>query len=255
MENLPKMSTAGTNLVNELDKFAQSGNTNPAIDKKVIPESSPGQTIKDNDFLNTGSHTKTEQGNATNPANPANATGTTPATAPAKTSNVLGNSGKLAVTLIHEIVIPALVVWVCSMFKKHVDKESLKLSKEDKEVLTPAWQDYLNSVNISFDKPIYQLLLAIGFTYGSKFMDGSIKITEMKAVSISKTDAITKAPDKVTEENYKDVFDIEREALIGETMKVKRQKREKIIAFLQQSGALKRLDKALRKKYNLSIAA
>jgi hypothetical protein len=199
---LEKPTQTKSGLVDDLKNFAASQPPQtPGNDQQPPGESPQGQTLNEGDFLNTGDHAKTGAENNASGANTANTAQPIPGTQQ-KTSNVLGNSGKLAVTLVHDTILPALFVWVCAMFKKELEKDSLKLTKEDREILIPAWQDYLNSVNISFEKPIYQLLVAIGFTYGAKFMDGTVKIKDKRAPVVSASEAITKVPDVVTRENF-----------------------------------------------------
>ena len=240
-------------LIDELKTWATSENEKaktppPPASKTGETTIEPGsKIIDDNNFLNTGGHTQTPV-----IGDPSKPQATQAVTQSAQTTKkILASSGKFAATLIHEMAIPALMVWLLGRFKKTVNKDGFKINASEKEILTEAWNEYLASLNISIDKPIYQLLLAIGFVYGSKFADGSIKIEDMKAKE-TVTSILKKESDKkVTKENFDDVLTEAKEQLINETRARIRKNRTVSLKHLNESGAFKRLEKQLREKYNI----
>lgn len=242
--------------VNGNSILAEMKQTISDIETHKVPDPSPGGTPKtpggtglsDQEFLNTNKHTKDPLFSLPN----APGTPSTPGTTSKPLTQVIANSGKFATTLIHEMAVPALAVWVLAFFRKQTNREGWKVTKEDKDILVPAWEGYLASVNVNFDKPIYQLMIAIAFCYGSKFMEGTIKIEDKKrttAGSVAKD--LDAMPDKVTKENFPQALMAEREELILATNRKRKNSRKSNIKWLEETGAFKRLEQALRDKYNI----
>lgn len=244
----PQTQAPGRSILDEMKNFVGTGGKTETPKPAETGKPSPGKgNITDQEFLNTGTHTKEPVLNIPGSPNSPN----TPTTSKPITQ-VIANSGKFAVTLIHEMAVPALAVFCLAIFRKTTNREGWKVTKEDKEILVPAWEQYLASVNVNFDKPIYQLLIAIAFCYGSKFMEGTIKIEDKKTQPKATTlEGVTSVPDKVTKENFKDVLDIERENLLKAESSRRKEKRAATDKWLKSTGAYDRLEKALRKTHNI----
>lgn len=266
---LPSNSGSKTNdisVVDNLKSFIQGSQPKEAEPGLSQPKSeinpASGSGLSDSDFLNTGKHTISQPFNMGDTSKGTPGANTGFGTAPSNIKSIgqiVPNSGKFAVILIHEMAIPALTIWVSKNVGYKCDKAGLKLTKEDKEVLIPAWEGWLNSLNINIEKPIYQLLLALGFVYGSKWMDGTLKFEKVKKTDIKKPEPVNSEnthmaigdDTKVTEENYQTVFEVERENLIDKVRKERRRGRKDAMDFLQKNAQFKLLDKNLRLKYGL----
>jgi hypothetical protein len=246
-----------TNPLDELQSWANEQERKTSEPPKANSETpkpengglSDNGVISETELLSTGTHTK--EGFSGNIESP----GVTkqPGTTAASTKKILANSGKFAVTLIHEIAIPSLSILVARQFGYTVRKDGLKITKDEKDLLTEAWNEYLSSINIAIEKPIYQLMLALGFVYGSKVADGSIKFEKIKKNMPNESDKKDE-PAKVTKENFAKVFEDAREKLIDETRSKMRKNRQFAIKWLVDNKKFIRLEKDLRDKYNVPAA-
>lgn len=79
-------------------------------------------------------------------------------------------SGKFAVEMA-DTIIPPLVVWLISFAKFKTEKKQFSLSAKEKETLHPLVQAYLDSVNISFNNPLHNLLFGTAMIYGAKVVE------------------------------------------------------------------------------------
>lgn len=249
------MTTPEVKPIDSLKEFVKQSTT-PAIEPKPEQISTGNTSLSDNDFLSTGKHT-TEQGfsmgdNAKTPITGGNGLNTNTGSNVRPMGTMIPNAGKFACSL-QDFVFPALIVWATRSYGYDAKKGDLKLTKEDKDVLVPAWDAYLMSVNINFDKPIYQLMIAIGLTYGSKFLDDEMNFKFKKIVKTAKQPGVP-SDIKVTAENYNEVFDLEREKMIKETRGKIRKSRDVVIKVLTEQGEFKRLDKELRLRHGIKTA-
>jgi hypothetical protein len=210
----------------------------------------PGKSVlPDSDFMNTGKHTQDPLFNPSGNAKTIEMPGIKPGTGQAGNIRPIGqlvpNAGKFATTLL-DMLLPACIIFFARQAGYITKKEALKLNKEEKETLAPAFENYLNSININFDKPIYQLLIVLGLVYGSKFMEGDIQFTKGKITPDKKQLDI-----KVTNENYAQVFDLEREKLITQYIGKWKKSRMTTIKSLTDQGFFKTLDKELRLRHGI----
>lgn len=79
-------------------------------------------------------------------------------------------SGKFATDLM-DTLLPSLIVALVSAIGYKFDKKGLQLSQKEKDIIAPAMQDYLNSINVNTNNPFNNLLLVIGVVYGSKVIE------------------------------------------------------------------------------------
>lgn len=130
----------------------------------------PAQTASpEKEIFETGKHTETETfprsdspGPKDNPTNPENSTFS-------KMTAGQAVSGKTAVAFA-DFVIPALFAMLAKFSGYELDKKLLKLNKDDRDLLEPAAQDYLNSIDLRLT-PFQALLVAISTVYGSKVVE------------------------------------------------------------------------------------
>lgn len=97
--------------------------------------------------------------------------------------------GKFAVDLM-DTLIPSVALLAFSALGYEIEKRGLQLNEREKAVIAPAMQDYLNSINVNLNNPLYNLLLVVGVVYGSKIMETLPKVKR-------KTGAKKPEPEKV----------------------------------------------------------
>lgn len=156
-------------------------------------ENSSQSEISGNDFGATGQHTQAENytpnfvfgEDARQPKDNLSAQQPTQNTSQgAKLGNVVG--GKTATEIV-DILFPSLCIWVVSSIGYNVPKGRLQMTAKEKEILTPAMQAYLDSINVNFNNPLYNLLFVFGSIYVSKTVD-IISSGEIKSVTKSKVE-------------------------------------------------------------------
>ena len=79
-------------------------------------------------------------------------------------------SGKTATELL-DIAAPSLIAKAARLFGKRIDKFALKASPEEKKIIAPVMQNWLNSITVNTKDPLQALLLVCGFVYGTKLID------------------------------------------------------------------------------------
>lgn len=115
-------------------------------------------------------------------------------------------TGKTAVN-VADFIIPALFAFLAKTAGYELDKKALKLTKEDRELLEPATQDYLNSIDLRLS-PLQALLVAVSVVYGSKVVEILPTLKEVKKPVKSEAakngpDAVATAEDRVKEAERK----------------------------------------------------
>lgn len=226
-------------MLGKLSKIANLSNS--AFKDITAPTNSPGSVgqeneikptnepnlLSDADLQRTGEHTVNNSllGSTDNPTNP-----NTP------TSNVIGMNapkgtplgsvvgGKMAVDLV-DILLPSLTVWAIAAIGYNMQKKHLQLTAKEKEVLTPAVQNWLNSINVDFNNPFYNLLFVVAAIYGTKVIDALPEIK--KVVKPSKNQTGSKETGQTAniisyEEN---ISKMEKEAALKVIMKDKKKPR------------------------------
>lgn len=78
--------------------------------------------------------------------------------------------GKTATELLN-VLFPSLIVFAVSNIGYHIDKRMIELTPDEKKIVAPAFQDYLNTININFNNPLYNLLFVLGGIYAAKAID------------------------------------------------------------------------------------
>lgn len=93
-------------------------------------------------------------------------------TIPTRKGTTLGKvlPGETAVGLM-DTLLPSLIVLLIDQLGYKAEKKGFQLTKDEKQVVAPALTEYLNSINIDFDNPLYNLLFVLAVVYGSKVID------------------------------------------------------------------------------------
>lgn len=87
-----------------------------------------------------------------------------------------------------DVVAPVLLVVAMRAAKKEAKKQDFKLTATDKESLVGPLQDYLNSLNLTFDNPLYGLIVALTLVYASKVIDVASKAPTITPKKSTKKD-------------------------------------------------------------------
>lgn len=155
----------------------------PSEDKKQT-EAIGGGAISDNEIMDTASHTE-QLGFSGSTDTPIQPTPSQFGDNSHKQGTQLGQvvGGKMA-TDIFDIVFPSLAVWAVSMIGYNLPKGKLQLSAKEKEALNPAMQAYLDSININFNNPLYNLLFVLTAIYGAKVIDVFPEIQKVKKQTV-----------------------------------------------------------------------
>jgi len=150
------------------------------ISTPAEPAKAPGSA--EAEVFNTGEHAKTTTiFDTTGPSAPSNAPeGPNKAQGAPFSSMTAGQvvTGKTAVN-VADFIIPALFAFLAKTAGYELDKKALKLTREDRELLEPATQDYLNSIDLRLS-PLQALLVAISVVYGSKVVEILPTLKEVK---------------------------------------------------------------------------
>lgn len=131
------------------------------------------ETISEKDFQQTSEHTTAQnilpENNVTAGSQDSqNSQSNTNQSQGTKLGSVV--SGKMAVDLM-DVLFPSLVVYVVAMIGYNLPKGRLQLTAKEKEILNPAFQNYLDSINVNFNNPLYNLLFVLGSVYAAKTID------------------------------------------------------------------------------------
>lgn len=79
----------------------------------------------------------------------------------------------LAVDLV-DMVLPVLIVLLMDKaFNKKVHKSYFQATAEEKEVITPVLQNYLDSIKVKIDDPFNALIIVLVAVYGTKIIEVS----------------------------------------------------------------------------------
>jgi len=158
-------------------------------------------------------------------------------------------SGKFAVKLI-DIAIPVIIVFAIQKIGYVADKRQWKLTPTEKEVLEPAVQDVLDTIDINFDNPYYMLAFVVCFVYGSKIVEA---LPEMKRIdkrtlkqkveeiNVTAKDSLSTSP----ELQYEEAFG----QLLKDTIAEKKIGKKKAVQWLLDFSSLK--IRELKKSFGL----
>lgn len=201
-------------------------------------------TISDKDAFDTGNHTNNTSLFGS-PASPQGAQGAQPLSGRAQLGTFI--NGKKG-TDFFDFAVVAIVIWVCRNIGYSVKKETLKLTKEEKEMVNPAMQAVLDSIKIDFSNPYIFFAFSIAMTYGLKFMADPPKFTKV----VEAEDEDTNEPIvKVTPDNFKQIFELECEKLINNLQKKKKYSRQRSIDWLTKNKQFDKLRTELKLKHNI----
>lgn len=179
-----------TELFNEIEKM-----------KGVPNELLKDITDTDINIDNLTAHTtpqpqfSTNAGNAAQPTQPGAMPLNQPGLPQAQQMNV-GNliTGEMAVNFLNVIAPVVLVLVFNKMTDKKVIKKQFELSNDEKKIMQPALQNYLNSLNFTVDTPLNALVITVGIIYGSKVIEiaGDMPAGTMNATDSDISAVITK---------------------------------------------------------------
>lgn len=172
--------------------------------EKQIPQETPtqAQDVPIVDFFNSAGNTKLDSDEETTDTDNKEE----PNKEKPKGKIVLGKliSGKSAVTLVN-IFIPSFIVFALNRFGYDAQKSQLKLSSEEKDILTPVVQDCLDYVEINFDNPFYALAFVATMIYGSKVFD---IVPDLKKVKNDLTEDIEEIPTSIKRNDSDGIVDL-----------------------------------------------
>jgi len=106
--------------------------------------------------------------------------------------------GSLAVNLM-DILLPGIIALIADKIGYKVDKKAFQLTPKEKEVMNPAMSEYLESINVNFDNPLYNFLFVLAVVYGSKVIDvlPQIKAKEPEKPTVEKVNERLTRKDQV----------------------------------------------------------
>lgn len=137
--------------------------------------------------------------------------------------------GKTATDIVN-ILLPSLAVWGMSAAGYHFDKKMIELTAEEKKIIAPAMQDYLNSINVNFDNPLSNLLFVVGSIYTAKIIE---VVPQMQKKAPRPQGIKVDGPGKVRTAPKSAV-----DALIAKTAATRKQSKAKAAQFLLNEGQI-----------------
>jgi len=84
------------------------------------------------------------------------------------------------VLLVLDLVLPVAIAKISTVVGYRINKQWLKLTKEDREILDEPLQDFLNYIKFNPKNPTWLLLLAVSMVYGTKLIEISEKAEKIK---------------------------------------------------------------------------
>lgn len=150
-------------------------------------------------------------------------------------------SGTFATDLMDNLL-PAIAVLVIVKVGYNIDRRALQLTPKEKDTIAPVMQQYLDSINVNFNNPLYNLLMVIGAIYGAKVIqilpDLKKKASKEKtfpAVVANKIQEIKEKTEKINTEKKErhlensEILKLDFETAINYIKKSKRKSREDAI--------------------------
>jgi hypothetical protein len=221
----------------DLDKVAKLPNaafTDVTAPTESAAQAAQDNTVSDNDIFSTREHVENAsvfgsgEGAKVAPYAPdapgnflSGANGSTVGAPGVKLGDSIG--GKTAVEII-DSVFTSLCIALAGYIGYKLNRAELQLTADEKRTIAPAMQAYLNTVNINFNNPLYNLLFVIGSIYAAKI------VSVLPGVQPTAKAATKKAAAKVAD-NYE-------EDLIKATMRQRKKGRPDAIKFLKSEGHL-----------------
>jgi len=80
-------------------------------------------------------------------------------------------TGQMAVTLLDLILPVACVLLIEKINGRKINKKWLQATADEKKILEPALQNYLNSINFNVESPLNALLITVAMIYGTKTIE------------------------------------------------------------------------------------
>ncbi len=143
-----------------------------------------------------------------------------------KLGNAIG--GKTAVEIMN-VLLPSLAVYAIGAMGYRADKRMIELTADEKKIVIPAMQDYLNTIDINFQNPLYNLLFVVGSVYAAKVIDIMPGLQKVQGTSKPQQTAATGA--RQTPKSAAD-------ALIQKTAASRKTSKDKAIQFLIKEGEI-----------------
>jgi hypothetical protein len=137
-------------------------------------------------------------------------------------------SGKMATDILN-ILLPTLAALVIDQLGYHFDKRLIELTADEKKVIAPAMQDYLDSINVDFNNPLYNLLFVVGAIYAAKIIEVAPQL-QKKARKQPQGREVAEAAIR----SPKTAVD----ALIQRTAKTRKQSKKLAVEFLLKEGQI-----------------
>lgn len=205
MKNFNLLSSLPTSALTKIETTEKIQSENRSSNDTL-----PDNGISEIELIATGEHTKQTPFTGptdipTEPNKPNSPTGST--NVPTSPGNKLGSviGGKTAADLL-DILFPSLCVWAISAIGYKIGKGKLQMTAKEKEVLAPAMQQYLDSINVDFNNPLYNLLFVVGSIYTSKVIDILPELEKVKKDKKESTKVMRIKEVKTEDEIVKEIY-------------------------------------------------
>lgn len=168
--NIDKLSKLPESVLSELSEKSESSGSAENADTNSVNNFS---VLSDDDIFNTAKSTDTGFIPESTPENngskvKAEIKQTNTGSKPLQAGSFI--SGDFTTNLMDSLI-PALIVLAASYTGYGIDKKSFQLTEKEKQLISPAMQQYLDSLSINFNNPFYNLLFVISTVYGAKILE------------------------------------------------------------------------------------
>lgn len=137
-------------------------------------------------------------------------------------------TGRVAVEVV-DAILPALAVLIAAKVGYAIEKRGLQLTASEKSTIAPAVQEYLSTINVRLDNPLYKMLFVVGGIYAGKIIEVMPNMERIeKGAKIRQTGAgVRVQPPKG-----------EADKLISEVAAARKKGKKEAIAFLLEKGRI-----------------
>jgi len=80
-------------------------------------------------------------------------------------------SGEMSIDLLNLLLPVILAMVIKTVTGKECDKKQLTATESEKDIIAPALQNYLNSINFTVESPLNALIITLSIVYGSKTIE------------------------------------------------------------------------------------
>lgn len=161
----------------------------------------------------------------------------------------LGDKGGKVATQLMDLLIPVTVALIVSLFGRKVNAEKLRLTKEEKELFAPAWDQVLETFFVDENNPWFMLALVGGVIYTAKIIEvfpDIKKVVSEVTINPSEKDHEPAMPVK---KSFDELYAIAYDELVTETLKQRKKGDEEAKAYLKKTGSFDRLKEKVQLKY------